>query len=305
MISLARTALIVGVFLAVVACDEKATQPQNPAAVTVPGVPYGANPEAGGAFEHDGVSLYYETYGDGPPLLIVHGNGASIGSMAAQIEFFKRRYTVIAMDSRDHGRSADSVTALTYEAMTDDLAALIDHLELGPVDVIGWSDGGIEALLLGVRHPDKVNKIVSMSPNLTPGPAVFYPEVEEFLSAALASANEEARNTAAGRRAAKVAGMMSKEPNIDFELIEQIEAPTLILAGDHDMVRMEHVVEIFNRLQNGQLGILPNSTHMAPYDNPELFNGTVERFLATPFTRRDRIADFLTSYERLLANLPR
>jgi pimeloyl-ACP methyl ester carboxylesterase len=189
--------------------------------------------------------------------------------------------------------------------MTDDLAALIDHLALGPVDVIGWSDGGIEALLLGIRHPDKVRKIVSMSPNLTPGSAAFYPEVEAFLNTALASATEEARKTAAGRRAAKVAGMMAKEPNIDFELIEQIEAPTLILAGDHDMVRVEHVVEIFNRLQNGQLGILPNSTHMATYDNAELFNGTVERFLATPFTRRDRIADFVTSYERLVANLPR
>jgi pimeloyl-ACP methyl ester carboxylesterase len=115
---------------------------------------YGENPAAGHVFRHDGVDLYYEVYGHGPPLLLIHGNGANIWSMTNQIAFFRDRYTVIAMDSRDHGRSGDSPTRLTFEAMTDDLAALIDHLSLGPVKVLGWSDGGIEALLLGIRHPD-------------------------------------------------------------------------------------------------------------------------------------------------------
>jgi pimeloyl-ACP methyl ester carboxylesterase len=70
---------------------------------------------------------------------------------------------VIAMDSRDHGRSADSAGTITYEKMTDDLAALLDHLKVGPVHVLGWSDGGIEALLLGIRHPAKVKKLVAMT----------------------------------------------------------------------------------------------------------------------------------------------
>src|SRR6185503_19516991 len=114
---------------------------------------YGANPTAGHTFTHDGVRLYYEVYGAGEPLLVVHGNGGSIADMSAQIDHFRKRYRVIAMDSRDQGRSGDSADALTYEKMTDDLAALLDHLKTGPVNVLGWSDGGIEALLLGVRHP--------------------------------------------------------------------------------------------------------------------------------------------------------
>ena len=80
------------------------------------------------------------------------------------------------MDSRDQGKSGDSPGPITYEKMTDDLAALLDHLGTGPVDVLGWSDGGIEALLLGIRHPDKVKKIAAMAANLDPGTDAVYPE---------------------------------------------------------------------------------------------------------------------------------
>jgi pimeloyl-ACP methyl ester carboxylesterase len=131
-------------------------------------VKYGSNPAASATFVHDGVTLYYETYGTGQPLLLIHGNGGSIADLAAQIDFFRKHYKVIAMDSRDHGKSSDSQGKLNYELMTGDLAALLDHLHTGPVYVLGWSDGGIEALELGYMFPDKVKKIVSMAANLTP-----------------------------------------------------------------------------------------------------------------------------------------
>lgn len=300
-----RTTLLVVVLLQTSACTRTAEKPVDSAAAAVPAVPYGANAPASGTFTHEGVSLYYETYGDGQPLLIVHGNGSSIGWMAAQIDFFRKRYKVIAMDSRDHGRSADSDSPLTYEKMTDDLAALIDHLKLGSVDVIGWSDGGIEALLLGVRHPSKVKKIVSMAANLNPSTHAFYKETDELIRSMLASTPDSVRNTPAGRRAQKVTSMMLKEPNIDPTRLEQITAPTLVLAGDHDVIRTEHIVEIFNHLPNAQLAIFPNSTHMVPFDDPALFNTTIERFLSTPFVKKDRIGDLMKSYEKLLAGLPK
>ena len=119
-------------------------------------IKYGSNLKLGQFFQHDGVKLYYEVYGTGEPLLLVHGNGGSIADLTAQIEHFRKRYKVIAMDSRDQGRSSDSPEKITYEKMTDDLAALLDHLKITQVNVLGWSDGGIEALLLGIRHPAKV-----------------------------------------------------------------------------------------------------------------------------------------------------
>src|SRR4029077_4920628 len=128
-------------------------------------------------FTHDGIKLYYEVYGKGEPLLLVHGNGGSISSFTAQIDNFRKRYKVIAKDSRDQGKSGDSMDKITYEKMADDLAALLDHLQSGPVYVLGWSDGGIEALLLGMRHPEKVKKIASMAANLDPSEKAIYPEV--------------------------------------------------------------------------------------------------------------------------------
>ncbi len=279
---------------------EDGTATARPAVV----VPYGANAPASATFVHDGVTLYYETYGAGEPLLLVHGNGCSIATMAAQIDFFKTRYRVIAMDSRDHGRSGDSDSPITYEQMTDDLAALIEHLQLGAVNVLGWSDGGIEALLLGVRHPAKVKKLVAMAANLEPGHQAVYRETLELWTS-LGNVPDSIRATAQGQRAQRVASLMLKEPHIDPRMLARISAPTLVLAGDHDLIRTEHTVDIFNHLPNGQLAILPNSTHMVPFDDPASFNGIVDRFLSAPFKKRDRIADVMTSYEKLMANQPK
>ncbi|HUW08254.1 MAG TPA: alpha/beta hydrolase, partial [Anaerolineae bacterium] len=80
---------------------------------------------------------------------------------------------------------------------------------------------------------------------------------------------------------------------------EAITAPTLVLAGDHDVIRDEHTLEIFHHIPNGQLAILPNSTHMVPFDDPELFNATVERFFRTPYVKKDRIKDVLRSFAEM------
>lgn len=273
---------------------------QPPAATAIP---YGANTEAAGTFNHDGVTLYYETYGQGEPLLLVHGNGGSLGTLAAQIDHFKAKYRVIAMDSRDQGKSSDSAEPITYEKMTEDLAALIDHLKTGPVDVVGWSDGGIEALLLGLRHPGKVKKIVAMAANLTPGPDAFDPEVGALLQSMM-DLPDDVKNTPAGRRQLKVAGMMLKEPNIDPALLGRVTAPTFVLAADHDLIRLEHILTIYKSLPNAQLAILPNSTHMIPYDDPPAFNMAVERFLAEPYRKIDRIPETMGSLEKMMTGLP-
>lgn len=279
------------VLLAPAAPAQKATPAQKTA------VRYGANPAAGKTFTHDGVTLYYEVYGSGEPLLLVHGNGSSIGEMKAQIDYFRTRYRVIAMDSRDQGKSSDSSEKLTYEKMTADLAALLDHLKTPPVNVLGWSDGGIEALLLAIRYPAKVKKIAAMAPNLNPEGA--YPEVIDWVKSMLDSMPAAERETPQGKRERKVTGMMLEEPHIDAKELETITAPTLLLAGDQDVIRDEHMLEMFHHLKSAALCIFPNATHMIPYDDPALFNSTVERFLRSPFVKKDRVQDLLKSLEAL------
>jgi pimeloyl-ACP methyl ester carboxylesterase len=290
------------------AAQATSTPPAKAATASQPkraAVPYGSNPAAGKTFVHDGVTLYYEVYGQGEPLLIIHGNGGSIGTMAAQIAFFRSRYRVIAMDSRDQGKSSDSPDKITYEKMADDLAALLDHLKAGPVDVLGWSDGGIEALLLGIRHPSKVKKIAAMAANLNPSTDAVYPETWAMAKSMLEAIPAAERDKPESRRAIKVTSMMFEEPNIASSALEAITAPTLILASDHDLISDAHTLDIFHHVPNSQLAIFPNATHMVPYDDPALFNGTVQRFFRTPFVKKDRIKDFLASYESMTASLQR
>ena len=266
-----------------------------------PSIVYGSNQAAGQTFMHDGVRLYYETYGTGEPLLMVHPNGGSIADLSAQIEHFRQRYRVIAMDSRDHGRSGDSPGQLTYEKMTDDLAALLDTLNVGPVNVLGWSDGAIEALLLGIRHPAKVRKLVTMAANLTP--AGLHPEATPLIQSIVADLKSRA-TTPAVRRELKVTSMMLTEPNIQLTALAKIEAPTLVLASDHDVIADTHTLDIYHHLPNSQLAIFPDALHTIPFDDAATFNGVVDRFLTTPFRRRNRIDETMKSLERLRTPAP-
>lgn len=258
---------------------------------------YGSNPAAGSTFTHDGIQLYYEVYGTGEPLLLVHGGGLSIGSFKAQIEYFRQHYKVIAMDSRDQGRSGDSPDKITYEKMTDDLAALLDHLNVSPVYVLGWSDGGIEGLLLGIRHPAKVKKIAAMAANLDP--QGLYPEVSDWAKKEMDSIPPEVKQTAEGKRELKLMQMALTEPHIDPKALESITVPTLVIAGDHDIIRDEHTLEVYHHLPNAELCIFPAATHAIPYDDPALFNATVDHFFQTPFVKKDRLNDLLKSLDAL------
>lgn len=260
---------------------------------------YGSNPAAEHTFTHDGVKLYYEVYGSGEPLLMIHGNGGSVRDMRKQIEYFRTKYMVIAMDSRDQGRSGDSKEKLTYELMAGDLAALIDHVNVGPVNVLGWSDGGIEALILGMKYPQKVKKIVSMAANLNPSAEALDPQAIEMLKQWISSMPAPEKQTPAERRERKAAEMALVEPNIDPKALESITAPTLVLASDHDLIRDEHTLEIYHHIPNSELAIFPGATHAIPFDDPATFNATVDRFLSRPFVKIDRMSDTMKSLEKM------
>ncbi len=129
---------------------------------------YGRNDKVGKYVKTRGFNMYYETYGSGEPLLIIHGNGGSINNFVYQIPYFSKNYKVIVADSRAQGKSADNKDSLSYEMMADDLNALLDTLHVDSCYVIGWSDGGINGLLLAIRHPNKVKKLAVTGANLWP-----------------------------------------------------------------------------------------------------------------------------------------
>ena len=129
--------------------------------------------------------MYYEIYGEGAPVVIIHGNGGSIATMSAQIEHFSKTHRVIAVDSRGHGKSGLGEGRLTYLRMADDYANLLRQLKVKPAHVIGWSDGGIIGLLLGIHHAELVDKLVVMGANLGPGEDAVYKWAPQAVRAVL------------------------------------------------------------------------------------------------------------------------
>jgi pimeloyl-ACP methyl ester carboxylesterase len=228
--------------------------------------------------------MYYETYGSGEPLLIIHGNGGSINNFSNQIPYFSKNYKVILADSRAQGKSIDPSDSLSYEQMTDDLNGLLEHLNIKSCYVIGWSDGGINGLLLAIRHPDKVKKLAVTGANLTPDESAVDPFIYKW-ARSLSEAANKASLTPEIKTERKLFHLLSYEPHISVKDLQKIQCPVLVIGGDHDVIRTEHTMLIANSIPKSYLWILPNSGHSTPIYYKDLFNETVNDFFVKPYRK--------------------
>ncbi|HVZ64375.1 MAG TPA: alpha/beta hydrolase [Lacunisphaera sp.] len=248
------------------------------AAAAEPAPPYGNNPAAGMYHEVRGIRLYCETYGHGQPVLMIHGNGGSIESFKENIGYFAAKYRVIAADSRAQGKSRDDGDALTFEMMADDFAALLDELHIAKAYVVGFSDGGITALLLAMRHPEKVMRLAATGANLRPEASAFAPGVWEEDRKRYERDHARAWNTAKERNDWKLFLLDWREPNIPAAALQRVTCPALIICGDHDLISLEHTVEIYRSLPHAALWIVPNSGHATLREHADDFNRVVDGF---------------------------
>nr|WP_261361448.1 alpha/beta hydrolase [Aeoliella straminimaris] len=221
-------------------------------------------------------------------MLLIHGNGASIRAMGYQIACFSPNYQVIVADSRGHGQSEMGPGTLTYEQMAEDANALLDHLALEKVAVLGWSDGGNIGLLLAMHHPEKVSKLAIMGSNLHPLGAHQYAfdsmtaveqEIDEMIAMKDDSEPWEIKK--------QHVQLCTKHPHIQVGNLKRIAAPTLVMAADRDVIRNAHTLEIFEGIPSSQLCIFPGATHMIPWEDPTRFNDAAKRFFDQPFARPD------------------
>ena len=252
--------------------------------------PYGHNAAVGKYAQVNGINMYYEEYGSGEPLLLIHGNGGDIRSMANQIDYFKSNYKVIVADSRGHGKSELGTDSLTYVQMADDWDGLVEFLKLDSVNIIGWSDGGIISLLMGINQRSPIKRIVAMGANLRPDTTAVYPwapnDVFKMLDdvSAMIQKHDSSRNWDLIKQQLD---LLLFQPNITHEQLGRIACPVLVIAGDKDIIREEHTVEIYQNIPRAQLCIMPGETHFAPAKDPEVFNAIAEKFIAKPFNRPD------------------
>ena len=253
--------------------------------------PYGNNPAAGHYLNTRGFKLYYETYGQGEPLLLLHGNGGSIDNMANQIPFFSQHYKVIAIDTRAHGKSKDPADSLSFEQIVDDFNALLDTLHLDSCYVIGWSDGGIDAILLAIRHPDKVKKMAFTGANLTPDTLGLTPFVYDLITKEHNNLKPK-QQTPQIKNQLKIVDLDLYQPNITLEQLHHISCPTLVIGGDHDAIPVLHTVAIAQNIPQSYLWIVPNSGHSVPIYKKDQFNTLIYDFFTKPYRKIEGLATF-------------
>lgn len=252
---------------------------------------YGKNDKAGHFIKTRGFNIYYETYGTGEPLLIIHGNGGSINDFLYQIPYFSKSYKVILADSRAQGKSADTGDSLSYEMMSDDLNALLDTLHTDSCYVIGWSDGGINGLLLAMRHPEKVKKLAVTGANLWPDTTAVDPFVYKWVIK-LNDTLKKMPLTPRVKNDRKLAHLLAYEPHIATQQLSKIQCPTLVIGGDHDVLLPKHTMLIAESISKSYLWILPNSGHSTPVNYKDQFNEVVNNFFKNPYRKIEGFGRF-------------
>ncbi|WP_066303541.1 alpha/beta fold hydrolase [Arthrobacter luteolus] len=246
----------------------------------------------------NGVDLYSEVAGEGPPILFLHGGFCSLESLQAQSDALAGERQVFAFERPGHGRSADIDGGYSYERGLADTVAYLDAEGLESVDVLGYSDGAILGLLLALHHPERVRSLISISANLDPsafktsnddggglpvlGPPVHEapkeepkPDVERMHYERL-SPDGPAHADAV---LAKLFRLWTEEPHIDPADLGGIKAPTLIMSGDRDTIRPDHSLLIAASIPGAQLCIVPGATHGLLAERPALISAVVREFL--------------------------
>lgn len=246
-------------------------------------VPYGHNKATGKYYTIRGFKMYCEVYGKGQPLLIIHGNGGSISNFIYQIPYFASKYKVIIADSRAQGKSPDRGDSLTYEMMADDYAALLDSLKADSAYVIGWSDGGINGLLLAIRHPGKVRKLAITGANLVPDTTAVPGQIWDMVRPAYASLSAKMDKTEREKNSFKLLRLLCDQPHIPLSALQKIQCPTLVIGGDHDVIKEEHSMLIYKNIPKAYLWIIPASGHSTPIIYHDDFNKGVDRFFGNPY----------------------
>ncbi len=260
------------------------------------GIPYGSN---NGKYQTvNGIKLYYEEYGKGTPLLLIHGGLSSIKDVGMLIPELSKKFRVIAVDCPGYGRS-EQPDSLSYQLMADYFSKMIDLLKLDSVYVVGYSDGGNVALLLAADRPDKVKKVAAFAaasntsgyyPEATAGLGQLNPEtIENYFKWWLEPHLKLTPQKDKWKKFINDFSKMCANPIIvPDDKLQKISTRVLIIQGDNDIVKPEHALQLHEAIKGSQLCIVPAASHFILYERPELFNLIVTEFL----TKEAKLFDF-------------
>jgi pimeloyl-ACP methyl ester carboxylesterase len=262
--------------------------------MTVPAQPT-LTPNDSGYADVNGLDLYWERYGEGPPLVLLHGGMLTIElNFATLIPTLARSHSVIGVEQQGHGRTANIDREITYPNLASDVVALLDHLEIEQATVLGHSMGGAVALELAVSHPDRVSAIIPASASVRA--EGLHPDLSDpakfETSPIMPTQQDFAEFTAAYKRLSphpekfdEFLAYLSAMDN-DFqgwtdEQLAGISCPVLIVQGDSDFTTVEHAAFMLDRIPRSALAVLPDTTHMQVTRRDTILLPILQRFFET------------------------
>lgn len=224
---------------------------------------------------------YYIEQGKGFPLILLHGNGEDCSYFLHQMEPFAQHFRVLAIDTRGHGKTPRGERPFTIRQFADDLLAFMDQHAIEKAHILGFSDGGNIAMVFALAHPERVERLILNGANLDASGVkrkIQIPiEIGYRIARLFAGISPKAK------RNAEMLGLMVNDPNVKPEELARMQCPTLVVAGDKDMIKDQHTRLIATSIPGAALSIIPGS-HFIANQRPEAFNEVVLRFLLSTET---------------------
>lgn len=222
------------------------------------------------------IKLHYMEKGTGESLILLHGNGENLHYFAHQIDYFAKKYHVIAVDTRGHGHSPRGTAPFSIRQFAEDLYDFMDERWIEQANLLGFSDGGNIALVFALKYPEKVKNLIIDGANLdTDGvkASVQIPIELGYYTAKLFSGKSRK-----AKQRAEMLGLMVNDPKIRPEELESLKVRTLVMAGTRDLIKEEHTKMMAHKIPNARLAFVEGG-HGIAAENPKTFNRVVEQFL--------------------------
>jgi pimeloyl-ACP methyl ester carboxylesterase len=256
----------------------------DPQWLTLPPTPTLPKPERSGYAPVNGIRLWYAVFGRGEPVILLHGGLANANYWGNQVPALAKRYRVIVMDSRGHGRSTRNAQPYGYDLMADDVLGLMDFLKIRKAAIIGWSDGAILGLDIAQRHPERLTKLFAFAANSDPSGVADISKSPVF-NAFIARAEKEyaalsPTPTEYQAFLAQIEKMWATQPNWTEAQLQKITVPVWIVDADHDeAIKRENTEFMAKAIPGAGLLIQPDVSHFSFLQDPQQFTNDVLHFL--------------------------